>query len=256
MTSARSAALAPATTRMPPLCHPCCYLLGARPNPACVAMPMPSWCLQVQIAKTVGGGKTAARCEALFLKHRGYLSLPRVHQSEVAWQAMVQDGLNSGAPTKVRPSVCRAGALRNRMHRYWSPDQQRCPRSCLLLATLAVPPYRLNSKSPLVAASREFELLPPLLRRRLSRRRRAAACKRPRQRAAARRPPRQLARAAALRARRGPPLPARRCEPQCRCLESQLLRHPTGSARPDFALSTAESGQRDRQPHLSFGWCT
>lgn len=46
-----------------------------------------------QIAKTVGGGKTGSRCEALFRKHQGYLSIPRVHHSEVAWWAMVQDSM-------------------------------------------------------------------------------------------------------------------------------------------------------------------
>lgn len=75
-------------------------------HPAFVYRPflarwVPKVALCAQIAKAVGGGKNAARCEALYRKHQGYLSLPHVHHSEVAWQAMVQDSQNSGAPVKV-----------------------------------------------------------------------------------------------------------------------------------------------------------
>lgn len=53
----------------------------------------------------MGGGKTAAQCEALYSKHQGYLSLPHVHHSEVVWMAMVQDSMNRGAPLKVAPPL-------------------------------------------------------------------------------------------------------------------------------------------------------
>lgn len=59
---------------------------------------MHNMCLQV--AEAIDGWQAASDCEALYLQHKGYLSLDKQFHMQIAWLAMVQDSFNA-APSKV-----------------------------------------------------------------------------------------------------------------------------------------------------------
>jgi hypothetical protein len=54
----------------------------------------------MQVAEAIDGWQAAADCEALYLQHKGYLSLDKQFHMQIAWLAMVQDSFNA-APSKV-----------------------------------------------------------------------------------------------------------------------------------------------------------